>query len=140
MTTKAEQQAIVREVVAKYDDRPPWTPIGKLQRATRKDRPARGGIWISRTKFLAPPENDLRNALYEVIDRLKRPDHIITPASETPSVDVQVEFVGVRGGVASDATEPKIPEEAKLQSLESEVESDMTILFVHGGGMKYALI
>jgi hypothetical protein len=52
------------------------------------------------------------------------------------SLDVGVEFIGERtGDIASDAPEPDISEEEKLRALEKECSSDMTILYVHGGGL-----
>jgi hypothetical protein len=51
-------------------------------------------------------------------------------------LDVGVEFIGERtGDIASDAPEPDISEEEKLRALEKECSSDMTILYVHGGGL-----
>lgn len=84
---------------------------------------------------MAPPELDLRDALYRIIAHLSRPEHMVTPASSTPVQDVPVEFVGIRNAVPNDAPEPNIPEHDKLAALQSECQGDMTILFVHGGGM-----
>jgi hypothetical protein len=51
-------------------------------------------------------------------------------------LDVGVEFIGERTGdtVASDAP-PDISEEDKLRALEKECSNDMTILYIHGGGL-----
>ena len=102
------------------------------------DAPARGGIWISRTKFRAPVETHLRDALYHVCERLKIANQDITPPQEVPLIDVGVEFIGRRFGVEFNAPEPRISELDKLKALESEWKGDMTILYVHGGGLLYA--
>ena len=82
----------------------------------------------------APPETDLRDILYHVCSQIKGPEHIITPPEEVSLQDVGVEFIGRRLNVASDAPEPSIPEHEKLKALEEGCESDMTILYLHGGG------
>lgn len=86
-------------------------------------------------KFPAPASPSLRDALYLVIEALKSDYHQITPPDKTQIQDVGVEFIGVRSGVTVDATEPSIPEDEKLQALEKECTSDMTILYAHGGGL-----
>lgn len=78
----------------------------------------------------------MRDTLYRVINHLKSDYHKITPAEETSILDVGVEFIGERtGDIASDAPEPNISEEDKLRALEKECSSDMTILYIHGGGL-----
>lgn len=134
MTTIGEQKRVVRTVCQKYQSIP-WVPLAKNQRKTSRDAPARGGVWISRSSFPAPPETTLRDALYTVCERLKAPHQTIIAATEVPLLDVALEFVGNRAGVPSDAAEPDIPEPSKLKLLESECESDMTILYMHGGGL-----
>ena len=114
--------------------------MSQWQAKSPVDAPARGGIWISRTKFHAPVETRLRDALYYVCERLKIADQKITPSQEVPLTDVGVEFIGCRSGVDNNAPEPEISEQDKLQALESEWKGDMTILYVHGGGLLYVSI
>lgn len=83
----------------------------------------------------APTDTDLRDALYRVCERLKEPGQRFAPPSEVPLEDVSVEFVGSRSGVDNNAPEPDISEEDKLECLERECKSDMTILYIHGGGL-----
>lgn len=111
----------------------PWEPLAQKQRNSALDVPARGNIWISRVAFPAPSSPSVRDAMYRVINYLKNDYHKITPAEETPILDVGVGFMGERRGVASDAPEPGIPEEDKLRALEQECSGDMTILYIHGG-------
>jgi hypothetical protein len=134
MATTEEQRKLVKRVCEQFHA-VPWESIGKKQRDSAVDRPARGAAWISRVSFPAPSSTSIRNALYQVIDHLKSDYHHITPAGETPLLDVGVEFIGLRSGVEDNAPEPSILEHEKLRTLEKECTSDMTILYVHGGGL-----
>ena len=132
MTTIAEQKRLVKATCQKYKTIP-WIPLARKQKETSYDPPARGGVWISRATFSAPSSTSLRDALYRVIGLLKTDYHQIT--RDVPLSDVGVEFIGARPGVANDAPEPDILEDEKLKLLEKDCRSDMTILYVHGGGL-----
>jgi hypothetical protein len=134
MNTVEEQKKIVKRTCQKYQSLP-WVPLAQKQRESSRYIPARGPVWISRVTFPAPSNTSLRDALYSVIEVLKEDCHRITPAEETPLLDVGVEFIGVRRGVANDEFEPDISELEKLQALEKECTNDMTILYIHGGGL-----
>ncbi|PQE23645.1 hypothetical protein CJF31_00006302 [Rutstroemia sp. NJR-2017a BVV2] len=97
---------------------------GKLGRSSSK----RTGLDQS-SRRPPPPENDLRDALYYICQRLKKPHHTITPAIETLLIDVSLEFVGNRAGADTKAADPDLPEVDKLKVLENEYENDFTILF-----------
>ncbi|RAO73546.1 uncharacterized protein BHQ10_009558 [Talaromyces amestolkiae] len=134
MATVEDQRRLVKSVCQRIRQMP-WEPLAQKQHNSARDIPARGNIWISRLKFPAPASSSVRDALYHVINHLKSDYHKITPADETPVLDVGVEFIGERKGVPSDAPEPDISDEDKLQALEKECSSDMTILYIHGGGL-----
>ncbi len=85
--------------------------------------------------FRAPKETGLRDALYRVCERLKAPNQNFTSQFELPLRDVGVEFIGYRSGVEGNAPEPDKSEQDKLTALESECKSNMTILYMHGGGL-----
>ena len=85
--------------------------------------------------FCAPKETDLRDALYLVCEQLKAPCQSFTPSFEVPLKDVGVEFIGPRLGVEGRAAEPDMSEQDKLAALENECLSDMTIPYIHGGGL-----
>ena len=133
MDTIEGQKKLVKTFCTAYKALP-LVPLSKRHEDASHDAPARGGIWISRTSFPAPPENDLRNLLYHACNQLKTPEQTITPSEEVPLMDVGVEFIGHRSGVEPLTPEPSIPEHDKLKALEKECESDMTILYLHGGG------
>lgn len=134
MATATDQRKLVKAACQRYRSIP-WIPLSQKQRETSHDAPARGGFWISRTTFKAPSDSGLRDALYQIIDVLKSDYHQITPARDTSLIDVGVEFIGARAGVASDAPEPDVTEDEKLKELERECKSDLTILYIHGGGL-----
>ena len=134
MDSIQKQREAVENIRKKYRSLP-WTPLAALQKATSRDGPARGNVWIGRMHFRAPQDTNLRDVLYKVIDCLKADYHQITPAEDTELNDVGVKFIGPRSGVGHDAPEPHISEEAKLQALEKECRADMTILYVHGGAL-----
>ncbi|KAL2822227.1 Alpha/Beta hydrolase protein [Aspergillus cavernicola] len=138
MSSIDDQKELVIRLCQKYR-KLPWLPIAQLQKATSLDVPARGGVWISKAGFPAPTSPAIRDALYTVINRLKKDYHRATPAEETPVVDVGVEFIGPRSQLPADAPEPNIgTEEAKLHALLQECDGDLTILYAHGGGLYFS--
>ncbi|MCJ1247620.1 hypothetical protein MMC30_004835 [Trapelia coarctata] len=134
MATTAEQKQMVQALCNEYLSIPDM-PLAQKQRETARDVPAKGNIWISRTKFPAPMEADLRDVLYEVCERLKAPDQNIALPQDVPLRDVGVEFIGHRPDANGNTLEPDIPEKDKLMFLQRDCESDMTILYVPGGGL-----
>ena len=142
MTTVDEPKKLIEALCRKYRSIP-WIPISQMQRESSRDddnaAPARGGVWISKMMFRAPEDNDgLREALDRVCEELdkKAPDRSFAPELQVPLNDVGVEFIGRRSGALQDqAAERQRTEEDKLKALESECESDMTILYIHGGGL-----
>ena len=134
MTTVEEQKKLVETLCRKYRSLP-WQPISQMQRESSRDAPARGSVWISRMTFPAPTDTGLRDALFRVCERLRDPGQSFASPAEVPLQDVGVEFIGSRSGVEDGATEPEISELDKLQCLERECKSDMTILYIHGGAL-----
>ena len=134
MATVDEQKKLVETLCRKYLS-VPWQPISQMQRESSRDTPARGSVWISRMVFPAPADTALRDALYRVCERLRDPGQSFASPAEVPLKEVGVEFIGSRAGVENGATEPNISEQDKLQCLEGECKSDMTILYIHGGAL-----
>ncbi|KAB8208826.1 Alpha/Beta hydrolase protein [Aspergillus parasiticus] len=131
MSSIDQQKKLVKRICQKYQNSP-WLPLSQLQKTTSLDTPARGGVWISRTSFSAPTNPAIRDVLYTVMHRLKKEYHRISPAEETPVIDVGVEFIGPRSQVPDDAPEPDLLEEEKLRALLQECHSGMIILYAHG--------
>ncbi|KAJ4299558.1 hypothetical protein N0V90_004804 [Kalmusia sp. IMI 367209] len=134
MSTVEEQQKIIEKTCASYASLP-LVPISQMQAQSSRDRPAKGRVWISRSSFPAPPDSGLKDALFEVIDRLSMPDHIIMAPEELAQADVGVEFIGTRNGASADESEPNVEEPEKLRLLEKETKSDIIILYMHGGAL-----
>ncbi|KAF7620762.1 Alpha/Beta hydrolase protein [Aspergillus flavus] len=141
MSSIDQQKKLIKRICQKYQNSP-WPSLAQLQKATSLDTPtpapARGGVWIARTSFSAPTNPAIRDVLYTVIHRLKKEYHRISPVEETPVIDVGVEFIGPRSQVPDDAPEPDIPEEEKLRALLQECNSELTILYAHGGGLYFS--
>ncbi|KAK6827039.1 hypothetical protein RU639_004699 [Aspergillus parasiticus] len=131
MSSIDQQKKLVKRICQKYQNSP-WLPLSQLQKTTSLDTPARGGVWISRTSFSAPTNPAIRDVLYTVMHRLKKEYHRISPAEETPVIDVGVEFIGPRSQVPDDAPEPDLLEEEKLRALLQECHSGMIILYAYG--------
>lgn len=134
MATADEQRKLVETLCRSYLS-VPWGPISRMQRESSGDAPARGSVWISRMTFSAPTDTSLRDALYRICERLKDDGQSFALAPDLPLEDVGMEFIGSRSGVDGKATEPDISEQEKLKSLERECQSNMTILYIHGGGL-----
>lgn len=132
MSTIKEQKQIIRETCRKYTSLP-LVALSKVQ-AQSRDRPAKGGVWVSRSKFPAPPEDDLKKALFEVIQQLGKPENILETPDQMAQVEVGAEFVGIRNGMKGDESEPNIEEHEKLRHAEEETDGNI-ILFMHGGGL-----
>lgn len=94
------------------------------------DPGVKGNIWVSKTAFPAPPEDDIRKLVLSAIKTLGEGGE----EYDTPSLEpVTGEWVGYRAGVSAGTPEPSISEQEKYTSLLKEVESDVTVLYFHGG-------
>ena len=134
MTSRAQQEEKVKTVCANYRAIPD-IPLAQKQRGTARDAPPRGSVWISRTSFRAPLESDLRDALWMASERLRTENQATTKQGYPPLKDVGVELISPRHGADATAAEPSIPETQKVKTLQESCESDVTILYMHGGGM-----
>lgn len=105
------------------------TPISKQQRHSLKDPGIKGKMWISNVMFPAP-EEDVRNILITAIEEMKSGGEIYTVPEIAP---VEAEWTGYRANVDQNRPRPDLSEEQHYQRLMSEVKSDVTILYFHGG-------
>jgi hypothetical protein len=110
-------------------------PPSAVQEKDRRDKPAKGPIWISRCSVPPPPEADLQEMVFKAIDHLAPEKNTILHHSPSP-VAVPAEWLGTRKGVDKTTPEPEISETAKLHSLSEEVGPNApVVLFLHGGNM-----
>jgi acetyl esterase/lipase len=104
--------------------------MSEAQAATLKDSGVTGKKWISKYTIPKPSEDDVRQALFTVINDMKEGGEIYT---EPELRAVEVEWTGYRVDATDNEPEPDIGEEEKYKNLMSEVKSDVTILYFHGG-------
>jgi hypothetical protein len=92
MSTVKEQQRIIRETCRTWLSLPLVT-ISQQQAQSSGKRAAKGGAAIDQVIFPAPPEDDLKDALFEVIEALKSPEHDFIPSAALAQVDTAVELI-----------------------------------------------
>ena len=107
------------------------TSISKQQTMSLKDPGIKGKMWISKVTLPRPEEDDMRQAVVDAIEALKEGKETYT----LPELaNVEAEWTGWREGVGKDAPRPNLSEEEHYTNLTKEVSSDITILYLHGGG------
>ena len=89
-------------------------------------------MWISKITLPVPEEDDVLNILNQAVDDLKEPGEIYTPAVMAA---VEAEWTGYRANVDSHRQRPDLSERQHYSKLMSEVKSDATILYFHGGAL-----
>lgn len=107
--------------------------IGKLQKGSLKDPGIKGKMWISKVTMPKVEDSEGLTARDASAMAIKE----LGDGSETYTVPevaaVEAEWTGYRGGVDGNALRPDLPEEEQYKQLMSEVKSDVTILYFHGG-------
>lgn len=89
-------------------------------------------MWISKVAFPVLEEDAVLKALTGAIDALKTGEEVFTVP---PILPVEAEWTGYRAGVDSKAPRPDLSEPEHYTKLMSEVTSDVTILYFHGGAL-----
>lgn len=116
--------ALIRSFITTSD------PMIKMQKGSMRDPGIKGPMWVSKVT-LPQPEFDVRDAVVRAIKDLGTGNETF----DLPGViAVEAEWTGYRSGVDKKATLPDISEEEKYQELRKDVKSDITILYLHGGG------
>ena len=113
-------------------DSPNPTPISKQQKASLHDPGIKGKMWISKAAFPAPEQDDVLKILDQAVQDLKEPSGIYTP---TVMADVEAEWTGYRANVDNHRQRPDLSERQHYSKLMSEVKSDATLLYFHGGAL-----
>ena len=113
---------------------PTPNPISKQQAWSLKDPGIKGRLWVSKVTFPALSENggkDVLALLTRAIDELKTsPDqHYAIP----PILPVESEWTGYRPNVHKDRDRPCLSERQHYENLMKETQSDVTLLYFHGG-------
>ena len=108
------------------------TPISKQQKASLYDPGIKGKMWISKVTFPVPEYDDVLGLLIQAVEDLKEPGEMYTPAAMAP---VEAEWTGYRANVDMHRPRPDLSERQHYSRLMSEVKSDTTILYFHGGAL-----
>ena len=105
--------------------------IGQAQRFGLKDTGVKGKMWISKLTLSKPEDSEgPREALVRAIEELGDGQETY----KLPEIaDVEGEWTGYRGGVDKSEPQLDISEKEKYDHLMSEVKSNVTILYFHGG-------
>lgn len=111
-------------------DSPHPTPISKQQKASLHDPGIKGKIWISKITFPVPEHHHVLDILNQAVDDLKEPSEKYTP---TVMAAVEAEWTGYRANVDNHRLRADISESLQYSNLMSEVTSNVTLLYFHGG-------
>lgn len=87
-------------------------------------------MWISKIAFPAPAQDDVLELLNQAVEDLKEPSEKYTPPKMST---VEAEWTGYRANVDNHRQRPDLSERQHYSKLMSEVRSDVTILYFHGG-------
>jgi hypothetical protein len=104
--------------------------LEKEQALGVKDPGVKGQMWVSKCSISIPENSDVKERMFEGIEGLKEGSETFYDA---PVQEVTGEWMGHRAGVDKKAPELDISEEEKYKHLMKEVESDLTVLYIHGG-------
>ena len=107
--------------------------IGKTQRGSTRDPGIKGKMWIAKITLPKPEDSEgltPRDAVDMAIKELGDGSETYTlPKSSA----VEAEWTGYRNGVDGNAPRPELSEAEQYSRLMSEVKSDVTVLYFHGG-------
>ena len=129
-TSPASIKRAIKEVRASITTRSEMQTVSERQTLTLKDPGAKGPMWVSRVSFRGPHEDDARQILLKVIERLGDTGQTYTVPEQ---VAVAAEWTGYRPGVGPEAKELLISEAEKYDALMRETSNPLTILYIHGG-------
>ena len=87
-------------------------------------------MWISKITLPAPEQDDVLAILNQAVEELKEPGEKYTP---TAMAAVEAEWTGYRSNVDNHRQRPDLSERQHYSKLMSEVKSDVTVLYFHGG-------
>ena len=111
-------------------DSPSPSPISLQQKASLKDPGIKGKMWISKVVFQAPASEDVQKALLGAVEDLKEGGEV---HDQPELVPVEAEWTGYRSNVDSSRPRLDLTEAQHYGRLMSEVKSDVTVLYFHGG-------
>ena len=119
----------------RYFQRKNWQSISALQKSSASDPEAKGHLWVSRVEFPPPLDDDVRQALFNIVDYASDG---VEAYAKPDSAPIQGEWVGHRNNVDDKTSESAMSEREKYQNIVREAYSTTTALYVHGGAFVYA--
>ena len=120
------------KVLRSFLTKPRPETMSKIQDFSMRDPGIKGPMWISKVTLPLPEDTDVRLRVQEMFEKLREDDARLTEP-EVVEAPVEGEWTGHRSDAGAHAPELAISEEEKYQRLMGEVESDVTILYFHGG-------
>jgi acetyl esterase/lipase len=122
--------SFLRRLITSKGGTPPQ--VGKMQAMSKQDRPVKGKLWVAKSHFPKPAEDDVQQLVLKAVQDMKEGEVSYTIPG---SADIPFEWTGYRSDAAEDEPLPKISEEEKYKRLMKEPtrSSATTILYFHGG-------
>jgi acetyl esterase/lipase len=127
--------ALVVNIIRSFVVDGPPESISRVQRLSIHDPGIKGRIWISKATLPVPKEDDVRQALFKTIDRLKDSGEASGGYLEPQLLPVEAEWTGYRADATPSSLLPDISEEEKYKEMMREVSSPATVLYLHGGAL-----
>ena len=113
-------------------DSPHPTPISTQQKASLHDPGIKGKIWIAKATFPVPEQGDVLKILEQAVEDLRE---LSEEYISTAMAVVEAEWTGYREIPDNLRQRPDLSERQHYSKLMSEVKSDVTILYFHGGAL-----
>ncbi|CAL5868082.1 uncharacterized protein PFLUO_LOCUS2305 [Penicillium psychrofluorescens] len=122
--------AAAQKVRAEYLKGAHNTAISIQQKATCRNDPVKGPLWVSKFSLPSPTDDTSRDLLLQLVDEAN--EHRVR-YDRPASAPLDCEWVGYRSNVQKDTPEPAIGEKEKFDKLTAETTSPLTILYLYGG-------
>jgi hypothetical protein len=132
--TKAQIEAVAQKIRTTLGATA-YIPLPERQRMSLEEPPMKASIWVSRTSFIAPKdeEDGIRHLLSQAITTLGSQEASITvPAA----CDIDVQWTGFKPSTdAGDLGPALCSEKVKYDSLMKDTRTSMTVFFIYGGAL-----
>lgn len=125
--------AVTVRILFSFINESPPTTISKSQSASLVDDGVKKNMWVSKIVLPKPPEDNVRQVLFSIFEKLKEPGEALGGYREPNLLPVEAEWIGNRPKEKLDSPEPNISEEKKYLEMMRHVVSKTTILYFHGG-------
>lgn len=113
--------------------------ISTTQKMLNKDPGVKGRLWIATYTAPVPPEPSIRDAVIRAVEDMRAPNSDGTPPEPLKGfhwpdlIPVEAEWTGYRAGATANSRLPPISEADKYVEMMKEVQSQTTVLYLHGG-------